>query len=39
MHNIAGTLIEKYVAKKYDYHEIYFDFKDYIFEYIEISMP
>ena len=38
MSNIAGTLIEKYATKKADYHEIYFHVKDYLFEYVKISM-
>ena len=38
MSNIAGTLIEKYAVQEMDYHDIYFHVKDYIFEYIKISM-
>lgn len=38
MSNIAGVLVEKYAAKKIEYHEIYFHVKDYLFDYVEISM-
>lgn len=38
MDNITAKLIEKYVAKKLEYHEIYFEIKDYLIEYIKISM-
>ena len=38
MSNIAGILIEKYAAKKIEYHEIYFHVKDYLLDYVEISM-
>ena len=38
MSNIAGVLIEKYAAKKIEYHEIYFHVKDYLLDYVEISM-
>ena len=38
MSNIAGTLIEKYVAQEIEYHEIYFNVKDYLKKYVEISM-
>ena len=38
MSNIAGTLIEKYVAQEIEYHEIYFKVKDYLKKYVEISM-
>ena len=38
MSNIAGTLIEKSAAQEIDYHEIYFNVKDYLKKYAEISM-
>lgn len=38
MSNIAGILIEKYVVQEIDYHEIYFKVKDYLFDYVKISM-
>ena len=36
--NIAGNLIEKYSVKEIDYHEIYFNVRDCLCEYVKISM-
>mgnify|MGYP002622146328 CR=1 FL=1 len=38
MSNIASVLIERDVAKEIDYHDIYFDVRDYLKDYVRISM-
>lgn len=36
--NVAGNLIKRYVAKEFEYHEVYFNVRDYLLEYVKISM-